>query len=76
MRAVGVATLATAEIRSRQMAEWVAQNRLAELRVMHLFLNEGTNEGDAVQGDQEFHCRFRRRFPVEENSILSRGSFA
>ena len=55
MRALGVATLATAEIRSRQMAEWVAQNRLAELRVMHLFLNEGTNEGDAVQGDQQFH---------------------
>lgn len=55
MRALGVATLASAEIRSRQMAEWVAQNRLAELRVMHLFPNEGKNEGDAVQGDQQFH---------------------
>ena len=55
MRALGVATLASAEIRSRQMAEWVAQNRLAELRVMHLFPSEGKNEGDAVQGDQQFH---------------------
>jgi general secretion pathway protein I len=54
MRALGVATLATAEIQSRQMAEWVAQNRLAELRVLRLFPNEGKNEGEAVQGDQEF----------------------
>lgn len=54
MRALGVATSATAEIRTRQMAEWVAQNRLAELRVMRLFPNEGKNEGEAVQGDQQF----------------------
>ena len=54
MRALGVATLATGEIRSRQMAEWVAQNRLAELRVKQLFLNEGSNEGEAIQGEQKF----------------------
>ena len=55
MRALGVATLANAEIQTRQMAEWVAQNRLAELRVLRLFPNEGKNEGEAVQGNQEFH---------------------
>lgn len=54
MRALGVATSATTEIRTRQMAEWVAQNRLAELRVMRLFPNEGKNEGEAVQGNQKF----------------------
>ena len=55
MRALGVATVASTEIRSRQMAEWVAQNRLAELRVMRLFPSEGKNEGDAIQGGQQFH---------------------
>ena len=57
MRALGVASQATGEIRSRQLAEWVAQNRLAELRVTHVFPNQGSNEGDVVQGGEQFHWR-------------------
>jgi general secretion pathway protein I len=57
MRALGMATQSITAVRERQLAEWVAQNQLAELRVMHYFPKVGAAEGDAVQGGEKFHWR-------------------
>ena len=54
MRAIGVATQSTAELRQRQLAEWVAQNRLAEIRALHLFPDTGADEGRVDQGGETF----------------------
>ena len=55
MRAVGMVTQSVGELRDRQMAEWVAQNRLAELRATNTFPGAGSDEGDADQGRRQFH---------------------
>ena len=57
MRAVSVATQATTQVRERELAQWVAQNRLAEIRALHQFPNTGTDEGEAQQGRERFRWR-------------------
>ena len=57
MRGLGMASGSTAELRDRQLADWVAQNRLAEMRVLRRFPDAGGTEGDAVQGGRRFHWR-------------------
>jgi general secretion pathway protein I len=54
MRGIGMATQSTAELRQRQLAEWVAENRLAEIRALHLFPNPGADEGEADQAGEKF----------------------
>jgi general secretion pathway protein I len=86
MRSLGVATRAAGELRDRQLADWVAQNRLAELRVFNRFPAIGGAEGDATQGGRAFHWReevsatanplFRRVdvrvFAAADDGVLSR----
>jgi general secretion pathway protein I len=57
MRALGMATQSVGELRERQMAEWVAQNHLAELRAWQRFPGIGAAEGDSLEGGQRFHWR-------------------
>jgi general secretion pathway protein I len=61
LRMVGVATSGVEDLHSRLMAGWVAQNRLAEMRVAGKFLPVGTNEGEATMGGQHFVWREETR---------------
>jgi general secretion pathway protein I len=54
MRALVVVTQSAADLRDRQLAEWVAQNHLAELRALAVFPAIGTREGVAVQAETNF----------------------
>ena len=69
-RAVSLATGSATELRSRLMAEWVAQNRLAEHRALGHFLELGIYEGSAKQGDQEF--RWKEEVKVTPNALFRR----
>lgn len=58
------------EIRLRQLADWVAEDRLAEHRARHDWLPVGSNTGETEQGGEHFlweekisptpNLRFRR----------------
>jgi general secretion pathway protein I len=54
MRALGMATGSAADLNDRQLAGWVAQNRLAELRVQGRFPEPGLASGDVTQGGRRF----------------------
>lgn len=55
MRAIGMATESTAELRQRQLALWVADNQLAEIRARGQFPDFGSTQGDADQAGEKFH---------------------
>jgi general secretion pathway protein I len=57
LRAGQQATLGFAQTRQRLLADWVAANRLAELRASHAWPEPGISEGDADQDSQRFHWR-------------------
>jgi general secretion pathway protein I len=57
LRAGQQGTLGFAQTRQRLLADWVAANRLAELRASHSWPDPGVNEGDAEQDSQRFHWR-------------------
>lgn len=54
MRAIGVATNSSFELKQRLLAQWVAQNRAAELRARSLWPDPGISEGEAEQAGQSF----------------------
>jgi general secretion pathway protein I len=54
MRALVMVTQSAADLRDRQLAEWVAQNHLAELRALGAFPSIGTREGVEVQAGANF----------------------
>lgn len=56
-RVVGATALSAAGLRDRTLADWVAHNRLAELRARNAFPPPGRNEGVAAQGGQRFIWR-------------------
>lgn len=56
-RAVGATTGSAEGLRDRLLADWVAQNRLAELRAAGTFPPLGRNEGEAEQAGQRFEWR-------------------
>jgi general secretion pathway protein I len=86
MRALGMATGSAAELSDRQLAGWVAQNRLAELRLQGRFPEPGLASGDVTQGGRRFQWHeetkptanplFRRVavsvFAVDGDRVLSR----
>lgn len=57
LRAIGVAVGGADEQRSRLLAGWVAQNRLAEMRALNRFPPVGINEGDATMAGRQFFWR-------------------
>lgn len=61
LRMVGVASSGVGDMHARLLAGWVAQNRLAEMRVAGKFLPVGTNEGEASMGGQRFVWREQTR---------------
>ncbi|RTL50112.1 MAG: type II secretion system protein GspI [Rhodocyclaceae bacterium] len=54
MRAIGVATSGMDALRERQLADWVAQNRLAEIRIAGRFPPTGINQGETQMGGRYF----------------------
>lgn len=54
MRAIGVATNSSFELKQRLLAQWVAQNRVAEIRARSLWPDPGLSEGEAEQAGQRF----------------------
>jgi general secretion pathway protein I len=55
MRAIGMATQSTSELRQRQLAQWVADNQLAEIRARSQFPDLGSMQGEAEQAGEKFH---------------------
>ncbi len=56
-RAVGLATGNAQELEQRQLAEWVALNRLAGHRILGQFLDTGSYEGVEQQSVYQFHWK-------------------
>jgi general secretion pathway protein I len=57
LRAMGIAIGGSDEQRTRLLAGWVAQNRLAEIRALGRFPPIGANEGEVTMGGQKFFWR-------------------
>lgn len=53
-RAMGVATSQAGEVRTRLVAEWIAQDRLAEHRARNDWLPAGITEGTVEQASEKF----------------------
>lgn len=56
-RAVGATTGSAGGLRDRMLADWVAQNRLAEIRAAGTFPPIGRNQGEEEQAGQRFQWR-------------------
>lgn len=56
-RAMGVAAQSAAELRERLVGDWVAENRLAELRATGAWPGPGSNEGTADQAGRQYRWR-------------------
>jgi general secretion pathway protein I len=56
LRAVGVLTMGSEELRARTLAQWSAENRLAQMRVQREFPNVGSNRYDCAQGAVALAC--------------------
>ncbi len=59
VRATGALTRSSAELRARTLADWSAENRLAELRVQGLWPNVGERSFDCSQGGVTLICKER-----------------
>ncbi len=56
-RALGVTAQSSGELRERLIGDWVAENRLAELRATRAWPNPGINEGTAEQAGRTYRWR-------------------
>lgn len=56
LRAVGVLAQGGEELRARTLAQWSAENRLAQMRVQREFPTLGTNRYDCAQGVVALEC--------------------
>lgn len=59
VQATGTATDSAGELKLRLLANWVAQNRLAEYTAMRAFPSTGENEGTAEQAGIRFRWEER-----------------
>jgi general secretion pathway protein I len=69
-RAVALATGSANDLRERLIADWVAQDRLAEHRALGHFLEPGVNEGSVTQAGREF--RWREEVKATPNALFRR----
>lgn len=56
VRAAGTLTVSSAELRARTMAQWSAENRLAQMRVQREYPSLGRNSYDCAQGGVQLEC--------------------
>jgi general secretion pathway protein I len=90
LRAGSVAAQNEGEIRARQLADWVALDRLEEYRARRVWLPVGSNTAEAVQGGMRFrleekisgtpNAQFRRIdihvFSAEVNNATNAGALS
>jgi general secretion pathway protein I len=57
LRAMGIAASGSDDQRTRLLAGWIAQNRLAEMRAFSRFPPTGANEGEVTMAGQRFYWR-------------------
>ena len=57
LRALGVCAGSLQDLQDRELAQWIAQDRLAELRAYALFPPPGANERTVQQGRRQFRVR-------------------
>jgi len=69
-RAMGVTAQSSAELRERLIGDWVADNRLAELRATQAWPQPGTNEGTAEQAGRSY--RWREEIKATANPLFRR----
>ncbi|MFA9438271.1 type II secretion system minor pseudopilin GspI [Uliginosibacterium sp. sgz301328] len=67
-RAIGVAAGQAGDVQDRLLAEWIAQDRLAEHRALDDFPEVGAKEGQVTQGGRLFRYR-------EETTAMNNGLF-
>ncbi|MFK7962629.1 MAG: type II secretion system minor pseudopilin GspI [Burkholderiaceae bacterium] len=59
VRATGALNRGSAELKARTLADWSAENRLAEIRVQKLWPNIGRRQYDCSQAGVKLECRER-----------------
>jgi len=69
-RAIGVASSQTEEIRNRMLAEWVAQDRIAEHRALSQWLEPGRSNGTTEQAGITF--RYEEEVKATPNPLFRR----
>jgi len=57
LRAVGSLTEGSYELRARTLAQWSAENRLAQIRIQSEYPNVGRNRYDCSQAGVELDCQ-------------------
>lgn len=69
-RAMGVTAQSSAELRERLLGDWIAENRLAELRATQAWPAPGTSEGSAEQAGRSY--RWREEVKSTANPLFRR----
>ncbi len=69
-RAMGVTAQSSAELRERLIGDWIAENRLAELRATQAWPPAGSNEGSAEQAGRSY--RWREDVKATANPLFRR----
>lgn len=69
-RGINLVAGQTAELGERHAAQWVAQNRLAELRMMGRFPDAGSTSGTVEQGGFQF--RWQEDVRTTDNPLFRR----
>lgn len=69
-RAMGVTAQSAAELRERLIGDWVAENRLAELRATGAWPGPGSSEGTADQAGRRY--RWREEVKATPNPLFRR----
>lgn len=70
LRALSSSTLSAEGLRERMLADWVAQNRLAELRASGEFPDFGVLEGEAEQAGRRY--RWHQHTQPTPNALFRR----
>lgn len=70
MRAIGVATNQTADIRAHMIAEWVALDRIAEHRALGHWVEPGKSNGEVTQASESF--RYEEEIKATANPLFRR----
>lgn len=69
-RAMGVTAQSSGELRERMIGDWVAENRLAELRATQAWPEPGIAEGSADQAGRSY--RWRTETEATPNPLFRR----
>jgi general secretion pathway protein I len=69
-RGINLVAQQASELGQRHMAQWIAQNRLAETRMTNRFPDPGTNDGKVDQGG--YHFLWHEDIHATDNPLFRR----